>query len=128
LEDPHRAAGCALEGRIDPAKVVVRDLRWFELLDWAVYHAPGWESWQEFRRGLVGQPMAERCTHIRTYWEVANALHVVSPDPDRACADAVRVINLLRSLRGQMTEYPELRQFLKEINPLLEQWWGPRKG
>jgi hypothetical protein len=140
-EDPHRAAGCHwqccerngvphyrgfdFEGK---AEYFVWELKWFELLDWAVYHAPGWESWQEFRKGLVGRPMEQRCAQIRAYWEVVNALHATAPDQFRALADCVRVINLLRSLRGQFSAYPELREFLNEVNPLLDKWWSPRKG
>lgn len=34
--------------------------------------------------------------------------------------DLIRVTNLLRSLRGQFTDYPELRQELETMNPALE--------
>jgi len=107
--DPHRG-GCNWHRRDTPPE----DLSWFQLLDWAVYHAPGWREWQEFRRGLVGTPMDERAERIRLRWE----LHQ-EPEFD-LLAHTVRIVNLLRSLRGQFSADPRLRSLLAEVTPELE--------
>jgi len=88
-----------------------RGCSWTSLLDWAVYHAPGWSEWQAWRGTLVGTPMKDRCSAIEQYWEMNL----------RDLQTCVRVANLLRSLRGQFTDYPELRLFLDEVNDRLSE-------
>ena len=86
---------------------------WLSLLDWAVYHAPSWHTWQAFRASLVGTPMKDRLTLIRSWRADRNF-------ENWPFEDLIRVTNLLRSLRGQFTDYPELRQELETMNPALE--------
>lgn len=124
--DPHRGK-CWWDGKEDQTQS-----GWFSLLDWSVYHAPGWSLWQEFRASLVGQAMPLRAHRVSEWWSEA-----VSPcagdgeqecycDPADQLADAVRCVNVLRSLRGQFSAHPELRELLDRLNPELEARWTPR--
>jgi hypothetical protein len=126
MPDPHRASGCWFEKQpsmIDTKPCAVEN--WFGLLDWAVYHAPGWEEWQEFRASLVGSPMEDRCGRIRSWYTLhqernlrwfEKGLRTVQETQEDRLALAVRVSNILRSLRGQFSRYPELRTLLDEAN------------
>lgn len=105
MEDQHRGA-CRWPG----PETRIGALDWFGLLDWSVYHAPGWVEWQVFRMSLVGQPMPLRRRRIEEWWELSG----------KGLADAVRCVNVLRSLRGQFREYPELRELLDQLNPELD--------
>jgi len=100
MADPHRAAGCRYS-----QETFFRS--WFSQLDWAVYHAPGWEAWQLFRRNLVGKS-AEQKLRILEEW------------PTSSPQDLIRVVNYLRAQRGSWSSYPELRAYAEELNPRLE--------
>jgi hypothetical protein len=123
-KDPHRRSGCWFEKNqftvpVEGEAVTAPDWHepqpvenWFGLLDWAVYHAPGWREWQAFRASLVGTPMKHRESQIRKWWERSHTSLGENP----ALANEVRVVNLLRSLRGQFRRHPELQALLQEAN------------
>jgi hypothetical protein len=98
--DPHRAAGCRFNE-------VSFSTSWFSQLDWAVYHAPGWQSWQTFRRTLVGRSIEEKYLCLRSW-------------PTRTPQDLIRVVNYLRALRGSWSAYPALGEYAAELNPRME--------
>lgn len=113
--DLHRTR-CHWDGNQDQSRS-----GWFSLLDWAVYHAPGWEQWQEFRASLVGRPMEARAHWVWEWWWKTTR----TADPSQELADAVRCVNVLRSLRGQFSAHPELKTLLDKLNPELEKRWRP---
>lgn len=57
VNDPHRKAGCKYDG----------SLSWQSQVDWAVYHAPGWEAWQEKRAKMVDGLDEDFQRQIRSY-------------------------------------------------------------
>ena|ERR1700712_2857983 len=122
MTDYHRAAGCAFEDPNDlpshshdgkGADLFTWELKWLELLDWSVYHAPGYEEWQEFRKSLIGVEMHERWVRITEHWYAS----------DNGLAETVRHVNLLRSLRGQFSTEPKFRVLLDQLNPRLKELW-----
>jgi hypothetical protein len=92
--DPHRATGCHWSHEVG----IVGS--WFSQLDWAVYHAEGWQQWQEFRSDLVGKPLEMKLRRLYQW----NRSH-------RGVQDLIRVMNYLRSLRGQWSALPNLRDW-----------------
>ena len=123
--DPHRGQ-CHWDG---VAPETLRPGAWFSTLDWAVYHAPGWEAWQAFRGGLVGTPMTERHACIEAWTRE----HYGNPT-EWGLAELVRVTNLYRSLRGQFSAHPELRHSVLAVDAdgvkgYSERWVGtPRQS
>lgn len=107
--DPHRGK-CWWDG-----KPPSNETKWLSLLDWSVYHAPGWEDWQAFRSSLIGQPMELRAKRVGQWWEEAHR--------ENELAEIVRCVNVLRSLRGQFKECHELRELLDKLNPELSSRW-----
>jgi hypothetical protein len=103
VDDPHRLAGCNWDGTV-PEKG--EPPSWFSDLDWAVYHAPGWEHWQAFRASLVGTPIPERLDQI-WMWVHSHPTNL---------AETIRVVNLLRSLRGMDSKFPQIAQDRAEMN------------
>ena len=121
--DMNRSPVCRWDGN-DPTG---RPMKWPSLLDWAVYHGPAWEQWQAFRRSLIGQAMPLRAHRVSEWW----AETMEASDGTIATlelADAVRCVNVLRSLRGQFSEYPVLRETLDRLNPELEARWVREKA
>lgn len=94
-------------------------LGWFQLVDYAVYHAPGWKLWQSFRRSLIGQPMPRRVRRLEKWMDEARE----ADDPTALLVDLVRVVNLLRSLRGRWKEEPALREMHDRLHPELTVMW-----
>ena len=113
IGDRNRAPECRWTQELEP-----RLDKWTSLLDWAVYHAPGWEEWQVFRRSLIGQPMALRAWRVAEWWHTSP-----KGDPETELANAVRTVNVLRSLRGQFSANPELPELLARLNPELDRRW-----
>jgi len=116
--DPHRKA-CRWNGQTDQSSAP-----WPSLVDWAVYHAPGWEAWQRFRISLIGTSYSQRIAMLREWLQDS----AVGPERSSGCwdiplADVARVVNVLRSLRGQFSAHPQLRAFLTEVTPLLHRRW-----
>lgn len=128
--DPHRGR-CWWDGAADQ-----RHANWLSLLDWSVYHAPGWELWQTFRESLKGQDMTLRANRISEWWREAISdrcphgrnCECREVEEPQELADAVRVVNVLRSLRGQFSAHPELRALLAKLNPELSRRWNPKKA
>ena len=113
IGDKNRAPECRWTQELEP-----RLDKWTSLLDWAVYHGPYWTEWQDFRRSLIGQPMALRATRVLQWWE-----DHTPGTPETELADAVRCVNVLRSLRGQFSANPELPATLAQLNPKLDARW-----
>jgi hypothetical protein len=89
---------------------------WLSHLDWAVYHADGWETWQAFRLDLTRVPMIPVRIRRMEAWY----------DRDPTYANVLRVLNLTRSMRGLWSRHPcivdlnarmnnELRRMQEEV-------------
>jgi hypothetical protein len=104
MTDPHRVAGCNFTGSLTD---------WFSELDWAVYHAEGFEEWQEFRAGLVGTPIIARVEKLRARLPEEPA---VQGTPEHAAI--VRVLNYTRSLRGLWSKFPCVPELNVQANDL----------
>jgi len=104
--DYHRAAGCKWDGKTPTA-----NSNWFSLLDWAVYHADGHGEWQAFRKDLVGSPIEQRASKAQGWLSKHGS----------DLANTVRVLNLMRSLRGQWSSNPSLPELAKKMNARLAQ-------
>jgi len=115
MEDMHRGK-CFYR---EPIAADPKEWTWLELLDWAVYHGPGWELWQEFRQSLLTMPMPTRAAVIREWWQAS----LLSGNEEEQLADIVRCTNILRSLRGQFSTYPVLPELLASLNRELEARW-----
>ena len=87
------------------------DTQWLSELDWAVYHAPGWQEWQKFRGSLVGTPIDERLENVRVWLRTHGEGRV----------ELVRTVNLLRSLRGYDSVSIELVALRAWINIKLQE-------
>jgi hypothetical protein len=94
MTDPHRAAGCHWKGEDGISG------SWISQLDWAVYHAEGWQQWQRFRMGLVGIPVKEKLSKLYQ-WKRAHT----------TVQDLIRVLNYLRSLRKEWRNLPNLKDW-----------------
>ena len=79
MTDPHRGE-CHWDGSTN----------WFSRLDYAVYHAPGWEEWQAFRQGLVGQPIEVRVERMNERFSQGGT----------DILEVIRLLNLTRSHRA----------------------------
>jgi len=101
--DPHRRAGC---------RWVKGDNTWLSQLDWAVYHAPGWERWQEFRKRLVGRSSADKLAKLRAW-------------PTNTPQDVLRVMNYCRSMRGQWATEPGFKTLATELRARYEKGKKP---
>ena len=98
VNDPHRKAGCKYDG----------SLSWQSQVDWAVYHAPGWEAWQEKRAKMVGTTNQEK-------------LRVLQAHPQESRQDVIRVLNYCRSMRGQWSVEPGFKALAAKLN---DRWKG----
>jgi len=94
--DPHRSAGCKYQPESDS---------WPSQVDWAVYHAPGFEAWQELRASMVGMETNEKLAKLRSWWTAHSSKQ-----------DVIRILNYTRSLRGQWGAYPAIRQMNESFN------------
>ena len=90
-------------------------MSWFSLLDWSVYHAPGAEEWQAFRRDQIGKPGSVKLQELHWWLDTHTS--------DRM-AQLVRVTNLVRSNRGIWYQNPEWREWHDELTAELRQHWG----
>ena len=100
--DPHRESGCLfVSGSTD----------WHSRVDWCVYHAPGFERWQTFRKSLVGLRTSEKIRRLKQW-------------PVERIEDVIRVLNYTRALRAEWANHPSLvdySRFLeKRCRALLE--------
>jgi hypothetical protein len=93
-QDPHREAGCRWNGN-DGLKG-----SWFSILDWAVYHADGWQKWQAFRESMVRKSTTYKLERLYQ-WRRAHT----------SVQDLIRVMNYLRSMRGVWHNYPNMRDW-----------------
>ena len=96
--------------------VFTEKLKWLELLDWAVYHAPGWIEWQEWRKEHEG-----RWKTLDVYAELRGWL--ATQPPEHRLQDLVRTVNIARSLRGIQKEHPEVVAFREEFTPEMDDLW-----
>jgi hypothetical protein len=77
-----------------PGKVG-RTSYWQHDVNYAVYWAPGWESWQRFRLSLKGQSIEKKLERLRGYWNGS----------DQDANEWIRVYNYLGALlRGGFEE------------------------
>lgn len=96
VDDPHREAGCNWQRG---------NRRWVSLLDYAVYHAPGWEAWQRYRKAMVGMKTDQK-------------LKVLKQWPLNSVWDLIRVLNYTRSLRALWGGHPSLVDYNRYVNSL----------
>jgi hypothetical protein len=92
--DPHREAGC---------QFVLGGTDWHSGVDWAVYHAPGFEAWQRFRKSLVGLRTSEKIRKLREW-------------PTQRIEDVIRVLNYTRALRADWSDHPSLVDYSRFLD------------
>ena len=109
--DFHRRECSCPKGDFLPAEV-----SWGALLDWAVYHAPGSEEWQHFRKKMEG-----RWGTVNVYFVLSLWLEEHSPAGTHSAPleDLVRTVNLSRALRGLQSRQGEIAIFREEYTPTL---------
>jgi hypothetical protein len=83
---PHRESCVFTDGRITS---------WPTLVDYACYHAHGWESWQRYYADL-------------RYLEPTKRLEALKRWPSRTAIDAVRLYWATRTMRGMWHRYPSI--------------------
>lgn len=110
-EDFHRGECRCPKGDFLPTEV-----SWPALLDWAVYHAPGWEEWQHFRKEMEGL-----WSTVNVYFVLSSWLEERSPAGTHSAQleDLVRTVNLSRALRGLQSRQEEIVIFREEYTPTL---------
>jgi hypothetical protein len=118
VDDPHRGKCQVVEqfGHIP----TVQDWRhnppstwlWPALVDYAVYHAPGWEEWQKFRSNMVGTSIKEKLRRLKL-WERDHAATLI---------ETVRVLNYLRSSRAAWKGEAEMRPWADRLSKQLEDY------
>jgi hypothetical protein len=87
----------AIREKVDEANYRITEAQY------AVYFAPGWESWQKFRISLKGDPIAEKLTRLEWYLKSS----------DYSNEEYIRVSNYLGALlRGG---FEEARPMFKAI-------------
>jgi len=78
---------------------------------YAVYYAPAWEEWQEFRLSLKGMSIDEKLDTLRTAWGVFS--HTL--DDEELYIERIRFVNYLGALlRGGFEEARPMYNKLKE--------------
>ena len=111
-EDPHRGA-CRWDKKTPTAST-----KWGSLLDWAVYHAPGWQDWQKYRADLTKVDMGKRAGRVSAWWSASG-----SQGGARKLADAVRTVTVLRSLRGAWSSHPEMKALHDRLTATMDRLW-----
>ena len=96
--DPHRKVCRYREG----------DTSWTSNVDYAVYHAPGWEDWQDFRLTLKGMPPDAKAKLLMRWY---------NENPDRS--NLYRVLNYARSQRATWSTTPSMRAINEDLGSLI---------
>jgi len=86
---------------------------WQDRVHQAVYHSPGWQQWQEFRKSLVGLTPPQKLAKLKLW-------------PLDSVANKIRIVNYLRAIRGSWAEYPSIATYARYVAKQLEGGDVPR--
>lgn len=97
----------------DPHRKVCRyqkgSTTWASSVDYAVYHADGWEAWQDFRLSLRGMSPADKVKRLRWWLRTHDSEW-----------DIYRVLNYARSQRATWKSTPEMATISRQLAPMVK--------